>query len=66
MHAHTYIYNAQEEVEMKFSRGGGGRMREGQESFDTCSRIPALLVGINVTTQAPSCNNTTSLRQQQH
>ncbi len=32
------------------------------ESFETCSKIPALLVGRNVTTQAPSCNNTSSLR----
>jgi len=64
MHAHTYIYNAQEEVEMKFSRGG--RKKEKQKSFDTCFKIPALLVGINVTTQAPSCNNTNTFRQQQH
>jgi hypothetical protein len=42
------------------------RKRERRESFETCSRIPILLVGINVTTQAPSCNNTSPFQQQQH
>jgi len=47
-----------------FKRKKIGRKREGQEGFQTCSRIPALLVVRNVTTQAPSCNNVSSLRWQ--
>jgi hypothetical protein len=30
-------------------------------SFETCSRIPILLVGKNVTTQAPSGSSNTSI-----
>jgi hypothetical protein len=46
------------------------REKEGGERFETYSKIPALLVGRNVTAQAPSDNSNTSsnlhsLRQQQ-
>jgi hypothetical protein len=41
------------------------RKRKRKESFETCFRILALLVGRNVTTQAPSCNNASSLQRQQ-
>jgi len=42
------------------------RKKERRESFETYSKIPTLLVGINVITQALSCNNASPLQQQQH
>jgi len=36
------------------------KKKKRRESFETYSRIPTLLVGRNVTTQAPSSNNNTS------